>query len=149
MNRSRDNRTGRWLIVVSVCYAALITMPNAEAQRQPLFQILDTTPGPKGPPNALSVDPKKPLLSVSQLQDAGVTDDRKGIVIHLTPADTRKLAQITRSRVGRYLAIYAEGQVLKMLRITGPIDNGYLSFKSPEQEKAAAYFRKRLGSTPR
>ncbi len=83
-------------------------------------------------------------MIIREVQTSKLAADGKGVSISLTPKDRKKLAALTTSYLGRYLALRATDKIAEIMHITGVIRDGRLEFKYPEEENIAAYLRDRL-----
>jgi len=88
------------------------------------------------------VDDEHPMLVVWKLRDVQLARDNKGVLMTLTPEDTKRFAAVT-SRYG-YLVFEGNGRALQALHITAPITEGIIGFKHPEEAAVAEYLRRRL-----
>ena len=132
------------LIFSAVAHGADI-MP-ADTSR-PLFRIFAPIPmklAGSATRNQLTFDDKHPLLVVRSVSDVRLARDQKGVLITLTPADTKKFAEITRKNYQGLLLLEANGRMLEALYITAPIVNGMIGFKHPEEAEVAEYLRRRF-----
>jgi hypothetical protein len=114
---------------------------------RPLFRIFASIPmKPAGSASRtqLTFDDKHPLLVVRSVSDLRLARDQKGVLITLTPADTKKFAEITRKYSQGLLLLEANGRMLEALDITAPIVNGIIGFKHPEEAEVAEYLRRRF-----
>lgn len=100
------------LILSAVAHGADI-MP-ADTSR-PLFRIFASIPmKPAGSATRtqLTFDDKHPLLVVRSVSDLRLARDQKGVLITLTPTDTKKFAEITRKNYQSLLLLEANGRML-------------------------------------
>jgi hypothetical protein len=114
---------------------------------RPLFRIfapIPMKPAGSATRNQLTFDDKHPLLVVRSVSDVRLARDQKGVLITLTPADTKKFAEITRKNYQGLLLLEANGRMLEALHITAPIVNGMIGFKHPEEAEVAEYLRRRF-----
>jgi hypothetical protein len=88
------------------------------------------------------VDDEHPMLVVWRLRDVHLARDNKGVLMTLTPEDTKKFAMIT-SKYG-YLVFEGGDRPLEVLHITAPITDGIIGFKHPQEAAVAEYLRRRL-----
>ena len=111
--------------------------------RKPLFRILkfQTLRGGDHPQG--TADDEHPLLVVWALRDVRLANDDKGVLITLTPKDTKTFAAITR-KYGYLIFDAGEGRPIEVLHITAPITDGIIGFKHPDEAAAAEYLRRRL-----
>ena len=124
---------------------ALGEITSAESGK-PLFRILKfktlrDEQRPEG--NAKGeADDEHPLLVVWKLRDVRLGSDKKGVLMTLTPEDTKKFAAVTR-KYGN-LIFDGDGRPIEALHITAPIVDGIIGFKHPQEAAAAEYLRRRL-----
>ena len=125
--------------------AALADIQPADSSK-PLFRILKfkTLRDAQRPDEHAKgeIDGEHPLLVVRKLRDVRLAIDNKGLLMTLTPEDTKKFAAITR-RYG-YLVFDGDGRPIEVLHITAPIFDGVIGFKHPQEAAAAEYLRRRL-----
>jgi len=88
------------------------------------------------------VDDEHPMLVVWKIRDVQLARDNKGVLITLTPEDTKKFAAVTR-RYG-YLVFEGDDRPIEVLHITAPIIDGIIGFKHPQEAAVAEYLRRRL-----
>jgi hypothetical protein len=109
----------------------------------PLFKVYEPKFTRLGEnPRADIDDP--PLLVIRSVRDLILAGDKKGVMIGLTPADTKKFAEMTRRFDKRYLVFVATDELMAVYRITAPIEDGYIGFKHPEEPGMAKYLRRRF-----
>jgi hypothetical protein len=133
------------LLIAVVASAAAADIKPADTTK-PLFRILKIKTlhdAAREGENAKSeLDDKHPMLVVWKLRDVQLARDSKGVLMTLTPEDTKKFAAIT-SRYG-YLVFEGDDRPLQVLHITAPITDGIIGFKHPEEAAVADYLRRRL-----
>jgi hypothetical protein len=95
-------------------------------------------------PGNVTFDDTKPLLKIFDVSEKRLGRDNKGVLLRFTDRDTQTFAALTSKYSGKYLIVVASDDVMEMLHITAPIDDGYLGFKGPEEEPMAAYLRSKL-----
>jgi hypothetical protein len=137
----------RHALIVGLVAPAVISTAAAHIKpadtSKPLFRILkfQTLHGgdhPQGVANG-----EHPLLVVWSLGNVQLARDNKGVLITLTPKDTKTFASIT-LRYGYLIFDAGEGRPIEVLHITAPIIDGVIGFKHPEEATAAEYLRRRL-----
>jgi hypothetical protein len=133
------------LLIAVVASAAAADIKPADTTK-PLFRILKFKTlhdaAREGENAKGEVDDEHPMLVVWKLRDVQLARDSKGVLMTLTPEDTKKFAAIT-SRYG-YLVFEGDDRPLQILHITGPITDGIIGFKHPEEAAVADYLRRRL-----
>ena len=114
---------------------------------KPLFRIfapIPMSPRPDAARPQLTFDDKHPLLVIYSVSDLTLARDNKGVLITLTPNDTKKFAEITRKYSDALLLLEADGQVLQAMHIAAPITDGMIGWKYPQEEQVAKYLRRRF-----
>lgn len=128
-----------FLVVVASAAGGEIRPADSSKPLFPIlkFQSLHGGDHPKG-----TVD-EKPLLVVWAVSDLRLASDDKGVLITLTPKDTKKFAAITR-KYGYLVLDAGEGRPIEVMHITAPIVDGIIGFKHPDEAVAAEYLRRRF-----
>jgi hypothetical protein len=85
-----------------------------------------------------------PLLTVWSVRDLILARDGKGVMLGLTESDTKKFAELTRRFDKRYLIVAATDEIMEVLHITAPIEDGCVGFKHPAKAPIAEYLRRRF-----
>jgi hypothetical protein len=129
------------LFLTAVGLAAGAEIRPADA-RKPLFRILkfQTLHGGDHPQGTID---DKPLLVVWAVSDLRLASDNKGVLITLTPKDTKTFAAVTR-KFGYLVLDAGEGRPIEVMHITAPIIDGIIGFKHPDEAAAAEYLRRRF-----
>jgi len=109
----------------------------------PLFEIFEAIPIQADHPK-VTFEPTQPLLVVSSIRDLNLARDNKGVMVGLNEKDTKTLAELTRKFEGRMLILKTTNDIIEVMRIAAPIEDGYLGFKHPLQAAVAEYLRKRF-----
>lgn len=122
--------------------ASPIELKPADLQ-DPLFRVFEGIPK-KSDKAGFAIDFTKPLLVVSTFSDLVLARDDKGVLVRLNERDTRTFAGLTRKFKGRVLFIQCTDTIIKGMRITAPIEDGYIEFRHPESAEIAEYLRKRF-----
>jgi hypothetical protein len=127
-----------WLFVALfavVTSAAAADIKPADSSK-PLFRILKfkTLHGGDHPKGV--ADDEHPLLVVWSLRDVRLASDGKGVLITLSPKDTKTFAAITQ-KYGYLIFDAAEGRPIEVLHITAPITDGIIGFKHPNEAAVA------------
>jgi len=132
------------LLTVAACAAAGDIKPADTSK--PLFRILKFKSlhdaAREGENAKGEVDDEHPMLVVWKLRDVQLARDNKGVLMTLTPEETKKFAAIT-TRYG-YLVFEGGDRPLEVLHITAPITDGIIGFKHPQEAAVAEYLRRRL-----
>ena len=125
------------LFVVFAVFAAAAAADITPADSsKPLFRILKfrTLRNAERPQDMAKgeVDDEHPLLVIWKLRDVELARDNKGVLMTLTPEDTRRFAAITR-RFGYLLFDTGEFRSIEVLHITAPITDGIIGFRDPKE----------------
>src|SRR5882724_5112132 len=129
------------LFLTAVALAAGAEIRPADA-RKPLFRILKFQSLRGGDHPQGTID-DKPLLVVWAVSDLRLASDDKGVLITLTPKDTKTFAAISR-KYGYLVLDAGEGRPIEVMHITAPIIDGIIGFKHPDEAAAAEYLRRRF-----
>jgi len=129
------------LFLTAVALAAGAEIRPADA-RKPLFRILKFQSLHGGDHPQGTID-DKPLLVVWAVSDLRLASDDKGVLITLTPKDTKTFAAISR-KYGYLVLDAGEGRPIEVMHITAPIIDGIIGFKHPDEAAAAEYLRRRF-----
>jgi hypothetical protein len=105
-----------------------------------LFQIFEGIPRNADKTN-YTIDSTKPLLVVYTLRDMILAQDSKGVFLRLNEKDTKAFADLTKKFEGRVLFLQCTNELMEGMRITAPIEDGYLGFKHPQSAAVAEYAR--------
>ncbi len=116
---------------------------KAADSQGPLFQVFEGTLKNTDKPS-FAIDSTKPLLVVSTLRDLVLGQDNKGVLFRLNIADSKTFFELTRKFRGKVLFLVCADTVIEGMRITAPIEDGYIAFKYPESAAIAEYLRKRF-----
>lgn len=148
------------VLLLCLCAAAVIGTARADQSPAPsaptttidptvLFEIFEPGAVPPGAENAaISYDFQHPLLVVRNLRSANLTDDGKGVIVQLNPADAKLLESLTTVYLNKFLILKAANDAGEVLHIVAPITDGVLSFRAPAQAPIANYLRERLQLKP-
>jgi hypothetical protein len=132
------------LLIIALASLAFTPAIPAKAG-PPLFEIHE----PKvESPTKVSIAGVHPLLVVRSIRAAKLAVDNKGVMVCLGPADSKRFAALTRAHVGGYLVLKATNEIMEVLHIVAPIEDGCLVFHYPAEEGMASYFRTRLKLRP-
>jgi len=110
----------------------------------PLFQIFAASSGGGGGAPRIDISGKQPLMVVSAVSNAQLSNDRKAVRVILTRSDARRFADITRRHGKDLLILEGNGKVLEAMRISSPVTDGVLEFTYPDDAAVADYLRKRF-----
>jgi hypothetical protein len=129
------------------CLAAVTTAADIKPadSAAPLLTIYEpkfTSSGSEAQPAKAELGRR--LLVISSVRDLVLARDNKGVLLGLTSADTKKFSEITRRFDKRYLVVMATDDIMEVIRITAPIEDGYIGFKHPEEAPIAKYLRRRF-----
>ena len=131
--------------LVMLASAAVADIKPADSSK-PIFRILKfkTLHDAQCPKDHAKgkVDDQHPMLIVWKLRDVQLARDNKGVLVTLTPEDTKKFAAIT-SKHG-YLLFEGDDGPLEVLHITAPITDGVIGFRDPQEAAVDEYLRRRL-----
>jgi hypothetical protein len=127
-------------LVVIEAAAADIRPGDSDA---PLFEIFEALPMQSERPK-VTFELTQPLLVVSSVGELILARDNKGVLIRLNEKDAKIFAELTRKFEGRMLILKTSDDLFEVMRITAPIEDGYLGFKYPQQAAIAEYLRKRF-----
>lgn len=119
-----------------------IELKPADSQ-DPIFRVFEGIPRESDKPG-FTIDFKNPLLVVSTLSDLVLAKDGKGVLIRLNERDTKVFAELTRKFKGRILFVQCTETLMEGMRITAPIEDGYVEWRHPRSAEVAAYLRKRF-----
>jgi hypothetical protein len=111
--------------------------------QDPIFRIFEAVLKNEEKP-AYAINDTKPLLAVSTLSDLIIARDGKGILIRLNESDTKAFAELTRKFQGQVLFVQCTGTLFEGMRITAPIEDGYIGWRHPRSAEVAEYLRKRF-----
>jgi hypothetical protein len=111
---------------------------------KPLFQILHFQKIEAGAQRPVGTVDDQPLLVIWSVSDLLLAPDRKGVLITLTPKDTKAFAGITRRYNGGLVLLEGNGSALQVMHITAPITDGVIGFKNPDERAVAEYLRRRF-----
>jgi len=128
-----------FLIVVALAAGAEIKPADAS---KPLFRILKFQSLHGGDHPQGTID-EKALLVVWAVRDLRLATDDKGVLLTLTPKDTKTFAAITR-KYGHLVLDAGEGRPIEVMHVTAPITDGVIGFKHPDEAAAAEYLRRRF-----
>ena len=118
-----------------------IELKPADSQ-DAIFQVFEGIPKESDKPS-FAIDFKNPLLVVSSLSDLVLAQDGKGVLIRLNERDTKIFAELTRKFQGRVLFVQCTETLIEGMRITAPIEDGYIEWKHPRSAEVAEYLRRR------
>jgi hypothetical protein len=110
---------------------------------EPLFKIFAGIPLDADKPR-FTIESETPLLVVSTLNDLVLAQDNKGVLICLNDADTKIFSELTRKFRGKILFLVCTDTVMEGMRITAPIEDGYIEFKYPGSAAVTEYLRRRF-----
>ena len=134
------------------CALAVVLVSSLSAdvlpvdKKGPIFRIYGafsapnqdrTKPGPQ-----VTFDAKHPLLVVSSVRDVRRTSD--GVVLTLNDKDAKTFSGLTRKMNQGLLVVEGEGNLLTVLHITEPLNNGVLVFKDADDPTVTKYLRRRF-----
>jgi hypothetical protein len=128
------------------CLVLLIALNDSLfTGKPPLFEIHEATA--EGP-GKMSIAGVNPLLVIREVRAAKLAVDNKGVAICLTPEDTKKFADLSRSHFHKYLVAKATDEIMVVLYFSAANLDGCLVFHHPEEGAMAAYLRNRLHLRP-
>jgi hypothetical protein len=113
----------------------------------PLFRIFQALPKgeqKKNEPPQLTFDAKRPLLVVWSVRDLKLAPDHKSVLLVLTEKDQKVFAALTHKYNRGLLLLETRGTILEVMQVTGPLENGILEFKYPDDATMAQYIRRRF-----
>ena len=113
----------------------------------PIFQVFELTTSRANPPE-VSFDEKRPVLTVRSLQDVKADYRQGSVTITLKENDRREFASLTRRSTGRLLLLRGTETAMEVMRITGPIEDGKLSFDPEESASMFSYLVERFRLAP-
>ncbi|PYL09216.1 MAG: hypothetical protein DME33_04690 [Verrucomicrobia bacterium] len=102
-------------------------------------------PGHTDAPN-FTFDKQKPLLTITSVRQLFVHRNGRGVTIVLNERDRRRYAELTRRFTGRLLICVGAGDLVSIVQITAPMENGMIEFSDASGTgDIAKYLRRRFG----
>jgi len=102
-------------------------------------------PGHEDAPN-FTFNQRKPLLTVTAVRQLIPSRDGRGVTIVLNEKDRQRYAELTRQFKGRMLICVAASDVISLVVVTSPTENGMIEFSDAHDTgHVAKYLRRRFG----
>jgi len=126
---------------------ALIAGVGGQTQAAPVFQVFELLPSSSERPE-VAFDERRPLLTVRSIREVKADYEHTTVKVTLTENDTRAFASLTRQFTGRLLLLRANETAMEVMRITGPIEDGELSFDPVRDAPMFDYLSDRFRLAP-
>jgi hypothetical protein len=102
-------------------------------------------PGHADAPN-FTFDAGKPLFTLTSVRQLIPHRDGRGVTIVLNEKDRKRYAELTRQFKGRLLICVGQSDVVGIVEITSPTENGMIEFSDARYTgNIAKYLRRRFG----
>ena len=130
-----------------LAFVVVLACAGGQTQARPIFQVFELLPSRSDSPE-VAFDENRPLLTVRSIRDVKADYEHSSVRVTLKGNDAKAFASLTREFTGRLLLLRATETAMEVMRITGPMENGKLSFDALKDAPLFDYLSERFRLAP-